>query len=149
MALSDDLARKIGKRTAKGTKITEELVGQVRADEATILEIRENNTEVIISGINHAIMLALEEIGIDAENIAAQNAPVDTGRLSASITHALDPSDKSVIIGTNVSYAAAQELGIQRTGYKGANGGRGYLRPAATDNADRFREILKKHLENA
>lgn len=144
MALSDDLERRIGKRTDKGTKITKELVGQVRADEATILEIRENNTDAIKSGINHAIMLALEEIGIDAESIAAQNAPVDTGRLSASITHAIDPSDKSVIIGTNVSYAIYVHEGTARP----KRDGNPFLRNAVSDNADRFREILKKHLQN-
>lgn len=149
MALSDDLERMIGSRTAKGTEITRGLVDAVRADEDTILEIRENNAKVIEEAIGNAILLALEEIGIDAERIASENAPVDTGRLSASITHALEPNENAVYIGTNVSYSAAQELGVQATGYKGANGGRGYLRPAATDNVERYRAILKKHLENA
>lgn len=149
MALSDELERMIGSRTAKGTEITRGLVDAVRVDEATILEIRENNAKVIENAIGNEILLALEEIGIDAERIASENAPVDTGRLSASITHVIEPSENSVYIGTNVPYAAAQELGISSTGYKGANGGRGYLRPAATDNAERYRAILKKHLENA
>ncbi len=147
MALSDELERQIGQRTSKGTKITQGLVNAVRADESTILEIRENNAEAIASALNRAIATALEEVGIDIENIASQNAPVDTGRLSASITHAISGSEQAVYIGTNVPYARVQEVGSSR-GYKGANGGKGYLRPAVNDNRDRIRAIIKKHLEN-
>lgn len=143
MALSDDLSRRIGQRTAKGTKITSALVASVRADEAGIVEIRENNAEVIAKAIGNAITTALEEIGIDAEKIAAEQAPVDTGRLSASITHALDPGENSVYIGTNLSYALPV--------HEGVHGRRGnpFLRRAVTENQSRFRAILKKHLENS
>lgn len=143
MALSDELERQIGSRTAKGTEITRGLVDAVRADEATVLRIREDNARVIAEGIGNAILLALEEIGIDAERTAAENAPVDTGRLSASITHAIEPSEKAVYIGTNVSYALPVHEGVH------GRPGNPFLRRAATDNTDRFRAILKKHLENA
>lgn len=143
MALSDDLERMIGSRTAKGTEITRGLVDAVRADEATIVEIRENNAKAIAEGINRAILLALEEIGIDAERIASENAPVDTGRLSASITHAIEPNENAVYIGTNVRYALPVHEGVH------GRPGNPFLRRAATDNTDRFRAILKKHLENS
>lgn len=142
MALSDTL--RVGTRTAKGTKITSRLVAKVRADEAGLVEIRENNAEVIANAIGSAIIKALEEIGIDAERIAAQQAPVDTGRLSASITHVLDPSDDSVYIGTNVEYAVYVHEGAQHP----KRAGNPFLRAAVTNNADRFRAILRKHLEN-
>jgi phage gpG-like protein len=51
-----------------------------------------------------------------------------------------------VYIGTNVSYAGYQELGVHSTGYKGANGGRGYLRPAVTDNKRRIEDIFRAEL---
>lgn len=143
MALSDDLQRRIGQRTSKGTKITSELVGRVRADEAGNVIILENNARVIAEAIDRAIILGLEEVGIDAEKIAAENAPVDTGRLSASITHALDPSEPAVYIGTNVPYA----LYVHEGTHHPKRSGNPFLRRAVTDNAERFRAIIKKHLQ--
>lgn len=143
MALSDDLERRIGQRTSKGTRITSELVGRVKADEAGNVIILENNAKVIEEAIGNAIILGLEEVGIDAEKIAAENAPVDTGRLSASITHVLDPSEPAVYVGTNVRYALFVHEGVH------GRSGNPFLRRAATDNVDRFRAILKKHLENS
>lgn len=105
-----------------------------------------DNTKEVVERLHDAILAGLEEIGIDAEKIASENAPVDTGRLSASITHAIDEGDTSVVIGTNVEYAPYQELGTST--YKGANGGRGYLRPAVTENKGRFAAIMERHLEN-
>ena len=144
MALSDDLERRIGQRTAKGTKITSELVGRVKADEAGNVIILENNAKVIEEAIGNAIILGLEEVGIDAEKIAAENAPVDTGRLSASITHALDPEEPAVYVGTNVEYALYVHEGTQRP----KRAGNPFLRRAVTENAKRFKEIIKKHLQN-
>lgn len=144
MALSDELERRIGQRTSKGTKITSELVGRVKADEAGNVVILENNARAIIEAIDRALILGLEEVGIDAEKIAAENAPVDTGRLSASVTHALDPAEPSVYIGTNVPYAIYVHEGTQRP----KRTGNPFLRRAVTDNAARFEAIIKKHLEN-
>ncbi|MGX8695385.1 MAG: hypothetical protein ACSW8D_03280 [Prevotella sp.] len=137
------MERMIGQRTSKGTEITRGLVDAVRADESDVLRIKENNAKLIASGIKKAIVLSLEEIGIDAEKIAAENAPVDTGRLSASITHAIEPSEDAVYIGTNVPYALPVHEGVH------GRSGNPFLRRAATDNADRYRAILKKHLENS
>lgn len=95
-----------------------------------------------------AIIRGLVAVGEDCADIASQNAPFDTGWLSEHISYALTDDDMSVIIGTNVEYAPYQELGTS-TGYKGWNGGKGFLRPAATENAERYRAIMKKHLENA
>ena len=49
---------------------------------------------------------ALIAIGMTAETYAKQECPVDTGRLRNSITHEVDMSDQSAIIGSNVEYAA-------------------------------------------
>ena len=154
--LADDLERQIGQRTNTrivdgkkrgNTLITKDLVSAVRADELGIIEIRQDNTKAIEQALNRAIMEGLEEIGINAEGIASDNAPYDTGRLAASITHALDADEQAVYIGTNVEYAAVQELG-NSSGYKGANGGKGYLRLAATENMPMYKAIMRKHLEN-
>lgn len=109
--------------------------------------VKTDNTKLVGEALKRAIMSGLEEIGIDCEGIASENAPYDTGRLSGSITHAIDANEPAVYVGTNVEYSGYQELGTST--YPGWNGGKGYLRPAATENQDRFRAIMKKHLENA
>lgn len=111
------------------------------------VEVKADNTKLVGAALNSAILAGLEEIGIDCEGIASENAPFDTGRLSGSITHAIDAGELAAYVGTNVEYAPYQELGTSE--YDGWNGGKGYLRPAATENADRFRAIMGKHLENA
>lgn len=47
---------------------------------------------------------ALMIIGMTAERYAVEACPKDTGRLANSITHRV--SDKEVIVGSNVEYAA-------------------------------------------
>ena len=110
--------------------------------------VKVDNTKLVGEALKRAILAGLEEIGLDCEHIASENAPYDTGRLSASITHAIDANEPAVYIGSNLFYAPYQELGNSR-GYKGWNGGKGFLRPAATENTERYRAIMKKHLESA
>ena len=109
--------------------------------------VKVDNTKLVGEALKRAILAGLEEIGLDCEHIASENAPYDTGRLSASITHAIDAGEQAVYVGTNVEYAPYQELGTST--YAGWNGGKGYLRPAASENASRYRAIMEKHLENA
>lgn len=108
--------------------------------------VNTDNTKLVAGALRRAILAGLEEIGIDCEHIASENAPYDTGLLSTSITHAIDAGEQAVYIGTNLEYAPYQELGTSR-GYKGWNGGKGYLRPAATENMGRFQAIMRKHLQ--
>lgn len=109
--------------------------------------VKVDNTKLVGEALKRDILAGLEEIGIDCEHIASENAPYDTGRLSASITHVIDAGEQAVYVGTNVEYAPYQELGTST--YAGWNGGKGYLRPAASENASRYRAIMEKHLENA
>lgn len=109
--------------------------------------VKVDNTKLVGEALKRAILAGLEEIGLDCEHIASENAPYDTGRLSASITHVIDAGEQAVYVGTNVEYAPYQELGTST--YAGWNGGKGYLRPAASENASRYRAIMEKHLENA
>ena len=110
--------------------------------------VKTDNTKLVGEALKRAILAGLEEIGIDCEHIASENAPYDTGLLSSKITHVIDAGEQAVCVGTNLEYAPYQELGTSR-GYKGWNGGKGFLRPAATENAERYRAIMKKHLESA
>ena len=68
----------------------------------------------------------LTKAAVAVELAAKRFAPVDTGRLRASISHTVERDDKGPVafIGSNVNYAIYQELG---TRYQP---GTPYLRPA-------------------
>lgn len=133
----------------KSSAINQSTIDAIRGDEEGVLIILENNTEIIEANIGNAVIMALEEIGIEAEKRAKALTPVDTGRLRNSVTHAIDPGDNSVEVGTNVEYARRIEFGMSGTKYKGANEGRGFLRPAINDNLNVYRDILRKKLRGS
>jgi HK97 gp10 family phage protein len=104
---------------------------------------------------------ALEAIGIVAESYAKRSAPVDTGTLRNSISHAVKEND--VYIGTNQPYAAFVEYGtgIYASDGQGRQSPWGYydrdgkyhvtrgqkphhmLKKAATEHNDEYKAILK------
>lgn len=104
------------------------------------VSVTQDNTEQVVDGINSAIGIALEEIGLLAENYADKKCPVDTGNLRASITHVVDTGDNAVYIGTNVKYAPYVELGTSR------QKAQPFLRPAASEHGAQYRQVLKKAL---
>ena len=69
-----------------------------------------DNTEEVLAALNEQVVGWLEAIGEDAAGTAADRAPVDTGRLKGSISHAVAEGEKAVYIGTNVEYAPYQEF---------------------------------------
>lgn len=99
----------------------------------------ESNTEIFKNALPEQIAQALEAIGLTAEGYAKDLCPVETGRLRNSISHARD--DDNAYIGTNVEYAAYVELGTSRMKPKP------YLRPAATEHGDEYKEIVRAALE--
>lgn len=137
------LTAKVGQKTAKGTKVTQQMVDKAATDYAGIIEIRENNAAQVASAINSAIAKALTKIGQQAEGNAKLICPTDTGRLKNSITNQIDMQENAVYIGTNVEYAPYVELGTRR------KDPHPYLKPAAADHADEYRAILKGCLESA
>lgn len=141
MPLSSKLAANIGKRTKKGTLITEGLVSKVQADEAGILQINADNAEAIVEAIDKALIAALEECGLNGERFAkdnlTRNGSVDTGRLRNSVTHQLRESERAVYIGTNVEYGPYVEYW------------KPFLRPAADDHDDVYKATFRKHMTNA
>lgn len=102
--------------------------------------VNEDNKKQVVDGIDSAIGVALEEIGLLAENYAAKKCPVDTGNLRASITHEVDAGDNAVYIGTNVEYAPCVELGTSR------QKAQPFLRPAASEHGAQYRQVLKRAL---
>lgn len=105
--------------------------------------VNEDNTEEASRGIQRAIDRALEEIGLAAEGYAKRACPVDTGNLRNSITHAVASSEDAVYVGTNVEYAPYVELGTSKMQAQP------FLRPAATEHGDQYRQVLKNALGGA
>jgi len=104
------------------------------------VEITDNSPEVL-SALQIAVKRALWAMGDRARNYASRNAPYKTGNLSNSITH--EESGNSTVIGTNVEYAAAQELGSSR-GIKPKH----YLMNAVANHSDEYIQITKDSLAN-
>lgn len=105
---------------------------------ASDVTVKQDNTEQAVDGIDSAIGIALEKIGLLAENYAEKKCPVDTGNLRASITHEVDTADNAVYIGTNVEYAPYVELGTSR------QKAQPFLRPAASEHGAQYHQVLKK-----
>lgn len=57
----------------------------------------------------------VKRAALNVQNSAKLAAPVDTGRLRNSITHAMDGDELGAQIGTNVEYAASVEFGSSRS----------------------------------
>lgn len=96
----------------------------------------------VLSEISKAERSALSAIGLFVEAESKLRTPVKTGHLKRSITHKLNESEKSVSIGTNVSYAAYVELSTSKTKAQP------YLMPAVTENKDKLKAIIKKYLKD-
>ena len=104
------------------------------------VSVKQDNTGQVAAGIESAIDVALEKIGLLAEGYAIKKCPVDTGNLRGSITHEVDADDNAVYIGTNVEYAPYVELGTSR------QKAQPFLRPAASEHGTQYRQVLKKAL---
>lgn len=113
------------------------------------IKIVVDNTEIVKAAFKAQLKVALEKVGIAAEGYAKNACPVGTpestgipgyqgGTLRNSITHQVDGD--SVYIGTNVEYGKYVELGTRRMEAKP------YLKPAATNHAAEYAQIIKSTL---
>lgn len=121
--------------------------------------------------LEKALELGLETIGMVAETHAKEaitcHGAVDTGRLRNSITYAVKKREGEIVayrdnegagyeqaigygvkkdevyIGTNVEYAPYVELGTSRMP------ARPFIRPAATEHGEEYKQMLKEFMENA
>lgn len=80
----------------------------------------------------------LQKGALRVERDAKINAPVDTGRMRASITTRLTEEDGNTIaeVGTNVSYAPMVEYGTSK------KAARPFLFPAYNQNKDKIRKDI-------
>ena len=130
-----------------------------------------DNSEQVLRAFDAAMERALETIGMVAETHAKEaitrQGAVDTGRLRNSITYAVKKregeaisyrddegntyrdrigsgvEDNEVYIGTNVEYAPYVEMGTSRMP------SRPFLKPAATEHGDEYKQIIKESMKNA
>jgi len=105
----------------------------------------ENNTPQILAALGEQKRAALEAIGLKAEGYAKKLAPVDTGNLRNSITHATDKD--SAYIGTNVEYAPYQEYGFIDVGGN-KHPPKHFIKSAASEHSDEYRAIAKRYLKD-
>ena len=130
-----------------------------------------DNSKLFIDNKDDALGIALEAVGMQAEAHAKRNitkaGAVATNRLRSSISHATDPKNEVVYVGTNVKYAPYVEYG---TGIYASNGmgrktpwafkdikgkwhmTRGtkavhYLRDAAQNHVEEYKRIVKRYLK--
>lgn len=98
-----------------------------------------DNSGIFLDALPEQVERAMEAVGLQAERHAKEECPVDTGRLRNSISHSA--SGNSAYIGTNVEYAPYVEMGTSRMSAKP------YLKPAATEYGEEYKEIVRTHLK--
>ncbi len=78
-------------------------------------ELQKKNEQMIQDIVGAPIIEAMRDSVLDVTRGAKINAPIDTGRLRASITPEIRPFGDTVqgVVGTNVVYAPFQELGTR------------------------------------
>ena len=102
-----------------------------------------SHKDAILRELDRKMQKANEIIGGMAEGYAKGYAPVDTGNLRNSISHAADDNYRTVVIGTNVQYAPYQELGAPNAHVPAHP----FLRPAAENHRDEYKLILERILK--
>lgn len=130
--------------------------------------VNADNTKEFLERFSSAKLRGLEGVGQAAEGYAKDLCAVDTGLLRNSITHALsgepaaistykadlggesgayfgtapDDGDEGVYIGTNVDYGPDVELGTEK------QAAQPFLKPAATDHKQTYRNIMEGEFRN-
>ena len=95
-----------------------------------------NNFQQARSSFASAIDRAMEAVGMAAEGYAKEEAPVDTGELRNSISHAT-MDNKAVAIGTNVEYGIYQEMGTYKMSPHP------FIKPAISDHTNEYKSIVE------
>lgn len=91
----------------------------------------------VTEAVRAQLKLAMENVGDQAVFFAQAGCPVKTGNLRNSIKKAV-PDYHTVIIGSNVEYAAAVEF--REIGH--TTGGPHYLKNAITQHKDTYKKVV-------
>ena len=111
------------------------------------IQLTDHSAEVL-EAMRNQVILALRNIGQEAEGYAKDECPVDTGRLRNSIANKVVEEEKAVYIGTNVEYAPYVEYNEKaRHDPPEFGGGKAhFLRDAVTNHTDHYKAILEAAL---
>lgn len=111
----------------------------IRAEVKGLRELQRELVRIARSIGGPPIVQAVKKATLIVQRDARINAPVDTGRLRASIVPVVMPAGKIIrgIVGSNVIYAPFQEFGTRR-GLKG----RFYLTRAFEKNKERIVKLI-------
>ena len=90
--------------------------------------------------LNKNIEKALHAVGGYVEGEAKVRAPVDSGNLRGSYTYITDKKERSVTVGTNVSYAPYLELGTSKQKPQP------HLKPAVEENRKNIKKLVEKNV---
>lgn len=125
-----------------------------------------DNSEEVKKAFQAAAVRALEKCGLTAEGYAKRLCPVDTGNLRNSISHTVDEDEPAAYIGTNLEYAPYVELGTGQYNPQGrptpwvyqdakgdwhwtkGNPAQPFLKPAVSDHAQTYRNIIEDEMKN-
>lgn len=129
-----------------------------------------DNSEEISKKMKAAIQRALERIGMQCESFAkdyiTMQKAVDTGALRNSINYKVRTNENAVYIGTRKEYAIYVELGTGKYydggrktpwAYQDAKGdwhmthgqrARPYLKPAAANHTQTYKNIVEDEMKN-
>ena len=144
------------------------MVRKVYSSNGVTVEFNDN-VEGVLDALQNAVNRGLEIVGEKAENYAKDKAPRATGNLRDHITHIVEENEVYVGVShMNPPYGIYVEFG---TGIYAEGGGRPtpwvyqddegkwhythgqapqpFIRPAATEHTDEYREILINSLRNA
>lgn len=102
---------------------------------------RTNNTAQVKIAVEGARRRALHSAALVVLGGAQLRAPVDTGRLRASLAY--EVTGDAAFVGTNVEYAPHVEYGTVKMEAQP------YLRPALLDNISTIRAIFERNLGGA
>lgn len=103
-----------------------------------MFQIKTDNRKAVEAALALQVRVALEAVGLHAQEDVAQRAPVKTSRLKNSITHRT--AAKHVDIGTNVEYAPYQEFGTSKIPAKH------FMKNGIESNMNKYVEIIESIL---
>ena len=105
-----------------------------------------DNSDEVLKALENAIDRSLDAIGETAvgyaQDVITEAGRVDTGTMRESVD--TDHDERIVIVGTNLEYAPYHELGTSK-GIKPIH----FLKRAATEHTEEYKNLVKDSLENA
>lgn len=106
----------------------------------------ENNANVFKKEMDSKVIKCLNAVGLKAvsiwQKVITAKKVVDTGRFRNSANYAVKPSEKKVILGSNVSYAGFLENGTSR------QPARPTLKPAIVDYREDYEKLIEQILKD-